>query len=171
MMKKGTAYRLTGLSGAGKTTIGTMLFDYMKKKQDNVVLLDGDALRAISENTDYSLEGRARQGRIARNLVKFLTDQGIDVIWCVIGMLEEERRLNRDLIDNYKEIYIKVSIEELIRRDSKGLYKAALEGKKENVYGINMKTEYPENPELVIENEGDLKPEDAVEIIKEKFAL
>jgi adenylylsulfate kinase-like enzyme len=115
--------------------------------------------------------GRKRQGEVVRNMAKFLTDQNIDVIMCNIGMVEEERRLNRALLDKYFEIYLEVSMEELIRRDAKGLYKAALEGKEKNVYGVDILTEYPENPDLKIVNEGENTPKDALNAIIEKFHL
>ena len=57
-MKKGTLYWVTGLSGAGKTTVGTMLYEYIRARKDAVVLLDGDMLRAVAENHNYTDGGR-----------------------------------------------------------------------------------------------------------------
>ena len=78
-MEKGTFYWISGLSGAGKTTIGTMFYNYLKEKKDNVVLIDGDVLREITGDQDFSEEGR--DNRVMRNarLFQLLTDQGIDV--------------------------------------------------------------------------------------------
>lgn len=171
MYEKGTIYWLTGLSGAGKTTVGTMLFHYMKEKKDNVVLIDGDAMRKVTGNFDYSLEGRMKQGEIVQRLLMFLAEQGIDVICCVIGMSDKERQWNRENFSKYIEIYLEVSMEELIKRDSKGIYGEALEGKRKDVYGMDLKTEYPKNPDLLIKNEGQNSAEDAFDLIIKTFNL
>ena len=60
MSKSGRLYWITGLSGAGKTTISTLLYDYLKKKQDNIFLIDGDKIREVYQNTDYTEEGRKK---------------------------------------------------------------------------------------------------------------
>ena len=54
MSKKGCLYWITGLSGAGKTTISTLLYNYLKTKQDNIILIDGDKIREVYQNTDYT---------------------------------------------------------------------------------------------------------------------
>lgn len=64
-----------------------------------------------------------------------------------------------------------MSLKELIKRDSKGLYKEALEGKRDNVLGINQKAEMPKEADLIINNEGSIRPEDALKMIIEKFDL
>ena len=168
-MKKGTLYYITGLSGAGKTTIGTMLFDYLREKKDNVVFLDGDILREVYANTDYSPEGREKIAYQNLRLCRMLVNQGIDVVGCFIGMYDRYRNWSRENIDNYIEIYLKVGMDELIRRDAKGLYKKALAGEIKNVYGIDMSYEEPKYPDIVIYNEGKLSAEDAVRMITEQF--
>ena len=62
-MSKGNLYWITGLSGAGKTTIGTLLYEYLKSKKDNVVFIDGDKTREVFQNKDYSEDGRRKQDR------------------------------------------------------------------------------------------------------------
>ena len=59
-MKKGRLFWITGLSGAGKTTIGTLIYTYLKKKESNVVFIDGDMIREVYKNTDYSEDGRRK---------------------------------------------------------------------------------------------------------------
>lgn len=95
-------------------------------------------------------------------LFRLLTDQGIDVVSCVIGMREKYRTWNRENIENYREIYLKVSIEELIQRDTKGLYRQALNQETKDVYGIDLLFEEPEKPDVVVENEGQIRPKDAL---------
>lgn len=164
-MEKGTLYWITGLSGAGKTTIGTLLYHYIKAKKNNVVMLDGDILRELYQNKDYSPEGREKISYMNGRLFKLLTDQGIDVIACVIGMKHAYRQWNRDHIEKYVEVYLDVPIEVLIRRDSKGLYGKALRKEIDNVYGIDLPYEEPENPEIRIVNDSTNTPEEVCDKI------
>lgn len=169
--KKGRLFWITGLSGAGKTTVGTKLYDYLKQKDNGVILFDGDELRAVYQSTDYSDEGRKRIGQTTNRLCKLLTDQGLDVICCMVGMNEENRSWNRNNIDNYYEVYLKVDIDELIRRDQRGLYSKALKGEVNNLPGINMDFDEPKNADLVINNYGSSAPDDALRMIIEAFDL
>lgn len=159
---------MTGLSGAGKTTISTLLYRYLREKKDNVVLIDGDAIREVYQNKDYSEEGREKISYINMRLCKMLTDQGIDVIIAVIGMRDAYRKWNRENIANYFEIYLEVPMEILLARDSKGLYSRALRGEVINVYGIDMPYEEPKHPDIKIRNDSSESPEDVCRIIIEK---
>lgn len=168
---KGTLYWITGLAGAGKTTIGKLLYSYLKSKKDNVVILDGDKIREIRDCQDYSLEMRKKTTFLDSLLYKELTDQGIDVIACTISMFDDCRKWNRDNIENYKEIYLKVPIDELIIRDQKQLYSRALRNEIENVMGINQTYEEPKTPDLIIENYGENNEKKTVQEIINKFNL
>lgn len=163
----GTTYWITGLSGAGKTTIGKKLYEYMIKN-NNVVLLDGDMLREVYQDYCYDEDGRINLTYRNGRLCKLLNEQGINVIICCIAMYDECRYWNRQNIKNYKEIFLNVPIEELIRRDQKNLYTRALNNEVCNVMGINMEYEAPKNPDLEINNLGDNTPDITVtKIIKE----
>lgn len=171
MKETGTLYWVTGLSGAGKTTVGTLLYNHLKQKKNSVVLLDGDMLRTISDNHDYTDEGRDRMAYQNMRLFRLLTEQGIDVVSCVIGMKEKYRLWNRANVPNYKEIYLKVSIEELIQRDSKGLYRRVLNQETKDVYGIDLQYEEPKHPDVIVNNEGAIQPEDALTTIISALGL
>lgn len=170
-MEKGNLYWVTGLSGAGKTTISTLLYEYLRKKKNNVVLIDGDKIREVYQNTDYTEEGREKLAYTNMRLAKMLTEQGLDVILAVIGMRDAYRDWNRKNIDNYYEIYLEVPIEELIRRDSKGIYSGALNGTIKNVYGIDMKYEEPKTPDVHIFNDSRETPEEVCERIIQLLSL
>ena len=93
MDNKGTVYFFTGLSGAGKTTIGGLFYQRLKKTKPNAVYLDGDEMRpAFGEDIGYTHEDRLRwAGRIFR-VCQLLSNQGIDVICCSIAMFASVRQ-------------------------------------------------------------------------------
>lgn len=158
-MYKGFVYWITGLSGAGKTTIGKLLYEKLKEGKDNVVFLDGDILREIfGGDLGYSVEDRKKSAMRNSRICKELSEQGIDVVCATISMFKECRDWNRKNIENYKEIYIKVPIEKLIERNQKGLYSMALKGEIKNVMGVDMDFEEPQNPDIVILNDDSLEP-------------
>ena len=165
----GMVYWITGLSGAGKTTLGQLLYHSQKAEGENVVILDGDELREIINNKDYSYEGRKQVATQYSRMCKMLSDQGIDVIICTISMFDEVRDWNRKNIENYCEIYIEVPIEELIRRDQKQLYSRALKKEVKNVMGIDADFEEPKNPDVIIRNDGKLEIEDVYNNLKEEI--
>ena len=170
-MKKGNVYWVTGLSGAGKTTIGNLLYNRIKEKKDNVVWLDGDVLREVYHTKDYSDEGRFNLAMQHGRLCKMLSDQGIDVVICVIAMYEKCRQWNRENIKNYYEIYLRVSMEELIRRDQKLLYSKVLKKEITNVMGMDIPFEEPKKPSVIIDNNGLETPEQILEKILEKIGI
>lgn len=157
MNEKGTVYFFTGLAGAGKTTIGGLFYRRLKAKRNDIILLDGDQLRRLSFNkqSGYSTEERRNGAFYNFEMCKMLSDQGIDVVLCSISMYNDCRAWAREHIENYKEIYIKVTRETLYRRDQKGLYSSGMK----NVVGVDLLCEEPECPDIVIENDGQETPE------------
>lgn len=141
---------MTGLSGAGKTTLGNKLYYQMKQQEIGVVLLDGDILKRIISQDGYTREDRLERGYRYSALCKLLTDQGVNVIICTIAMFDEIRQWNRENIDKYIEIFLDVELEVLKERNRKGLYSQ----KDGNVAGIDVTVEYPKNPDIVIKNNG-----------------
>ena len=163
-------YWITGLSGAGKTTIGQAWYSYLKETMSNVVFLDGDTLRQVfGDDLGYTKEDRKKSAMRNARICKLLSEQGIDVVCCTISMFDEVRQWNRDHINNYKEIYVKVQLETLHKRDQKNLYTKAGLGTEENLAGITWEVEEPKNPDLILYNDGEKTPEEQVEILKQWF--
>lgn len=154
-MKKGTVYFFTGLAGAGKTTIGGLFYRRMREQKDSVFLADGDQTRNIFGRSGYSTEARKDAARRGFRLWKEMAEQGIDVVVCSMAMYDEIRAWNRKNIENYKEIYIKVTRETLYRRDQKHLYSS---GRKE-VVGVDLPYDEPKNADVIIQNDGQETPE------------
>ena len=159
MSEKGTVYFFTGLAGAGKTTIGGLFYRRLREKKTNAFLADGDQVRNIFGRSGYSTEARKDAARRGFRLWRELAEQGIDVVVCSIAMYHEIQSWNRENIENYKEIYIKVSRETLYRRDQKGLYTT---GRKE-VVGVDLPYDEPQNADAVVQNDGEKSPEEIVD--------
>lgn len=152
----GTVFWITGLSGAGKTTVGKALYEKIKDQKDNVVLLDGDALRnTIAADLGYTKAERHESAERNVRLCKLLGDQGIDVVCCTICMFEDIRQWSRENNEKYVEVYLKVPMEVLKGRNQKNLYVEA----QDNLVGLGIGMEEPEHPDLVITNNGDQSPE------------
>ena len=142
-----------GVSRAGKTTLSRQLYDKLKPSTPNLVLLDGDAIRAVfQDDTDHSVPGRAENARRISQLTKLLSDQGIHVIAAVLSILPEWQRCNRKNITDYCQIYVRASMDALMARDTNGLYRGAREGRIENVVGMDIPFPEPVESDLVIEN-------------------
>ena len=166
MSEKGTVYFFTGLAGAGKTTLGRLFYERLAARKDNVVLKDGDALRIRPEaEVDYSTEARMARAKARFAQYKEMAEQGTDVVFCSIAMYDEIRQWNRENIENYKEVYIKVPMELLYQRDQKGLYSSG----RKNVVGVDLPWDEPKNADIIIENNGDETPEEIVRRIEQAF--
>jgi cytidine diphosphoramidate kinase len=133
---------LIGMSGSGKTTLATALYRQLKPRLPNLVLLDGDTIREVLGQEGHALEGRARQAERLSRLTKFLTDQNLHVIAAVLSIFPDWQHWNRKNIPGYFQIYLQTPLIILEKRDSKGLYRAAREGREQNVVGIDI--EFPE---------------------------
>ena len=161
-MKVPQVYWLTGLSGAGKTTIGKLWYEKLRSSGETVVFLDGDELReAIGEDLGYTEADRRKSAMRNARLCALLARQGLTVICCTISMFDSVRDWNREHIPGYFEAYIKVSMDTLHRRDQKGLYSTG----KQNVAGVHFQVEEPKSPDLVLENDGQRTPEEQVQIL------
>lgn len=160
-MNQGKVYWITGLAGAGKTTIGNALYVKLREITDSVVILDGDILKQmVGTLVGYSYEERKQRAKSYSNFCRVLAEQGINVIICTIAMFDSVREWNRNNIENYYEIFIDVPMEILKERNKKALYSDS-----SNVVGIDVPVELPKNPDICITNDGSISVEDIVKEI------
>lgn len=151
-LKKGVTIWLTGLSGAGKTTISHLLEEQLKKLKLKVEVLDGDAIRKLlSDNLGFSREDRQKHIARVAYICKLLTRNDVTVIASLISPYRETRDCCRKEIGSFVEVYVKCPLEECIRRDVKGLYHKAINGHIQGFTGISDPYEEPENPEVVVD--------------------
>lgn len=152
---------ITGLSGSGKTTIGREVYQLIREKKKNVVFLDGDQLRDVfGQDLGYSKQDRLQCAKRYSRICQLLVSQDIDVVICTISMFNEIREWNRENIIGYYEIFIKVPIEILQKRDQKGLYSGFKSGTSMDVVGLDLQLQFPTNPDMIINNTGDVEPKD-----------
>ena len=166
MDSAGKLFWITGLSGAGKSTIGRALYAELKRNKSNVVYLDGDSLRGIfGNNFGHNLNDRRKLALCYSNLCKMLTDQGIDVVCATMSLFKEVHEFNRATISRYIEVFVECDMQELIRRDQKGIYSKALRGEQKDVIGVDLPYDHPENCDLVINNTDKTNIDSKVELI------
>ena len=144
---------LTGLSGAGKTTIAHALDQYLFKIGCSSFVLDGDNVRhGLCSDLNFSVEDRVENIRRAGEAAKLFLEAGTIVIAAFISPFNNDREWVRSIVPkgDFFEIYCECSVEECEKRDVKGLYKLARVGEIRNFTGISSPYEPPLNPDLVI---------------------
>ena len=151
--QRGISLWLTGLSGAGKTSIG----NYLEKKlfQNAIItaFLDGDNIRTgINNNLTFSEKDRIENIRRIAEVSKLFNSSAVVTINCFVSPFKSSRELAKKIIgkENFFEIFIDTPISECERRDVKGLYKKARAGEIKNFTGISSPFEPPLNPALTI---------------------
>jgi len=147
---------LTGLSGAGKTTVATGINLHLRELGGRPILLDGDILRKLLKNTAPDSETHDRAARIKlalayAHLCKILSLQGFTVIIATISMFQEVYLWNHAHLQNYFQIYLKVPLKELRRRDPKKIYQRYDAGELENVAGLDLYVDEPLNPHVTLD--------------------
>lgn len=144
---------ITGLSGSGKSTIGKEVYEELKKLNNSTVLLDGDSFRDILGNDlGHTPKDRFENAKRISKMCSFLVNQNITVVCATMSLYKEIHELNKKTIKNYYEIFIECDMEELIKRDQKGLYSSAIKGDIKNVVGVDLSYDKPKNCKLIIDN-------------------
>ena len=153
-MDKGFVVWITGLPSSGKTTIARLLGEALVSRGRRVEVLDGDEVRReLSPDLGFSRGERELHVRRVAYIGKLLSRNGVAVVVALISPYKASRRIARELIGDFVEVYTRCSLEVCIRRDSKGLYSRALRGEIQGLTGIQDPYEEPENAEITLDTE------------------
>jgi cytidine diphosphoramidate kinase len=147
---------ITGLSGAGKSTIARQLVDRLKADGEPPILLDGDEVRTVVADPQVAHDRASRLTNAMRicRLTKLIADQGFTVVVATMSLFKEVHAWNRQNLPGYFEVYVRVSFPVLEQRDARNLYSRARQGLAQDVVGIHVEFDAPQNPELILDNEG-----------------
>ena len=171
-LARGFTLWLTGLSGAGKSTLATALGRELARHGIPVETLDGDEVRQnLSKGLGFSREDRDTNIRRIGYVAKLLTRNDVVVISAAISPYRAVRDEVRREIGAFVEVHVKASLEECVRRDTKGLYARALAGEIAQFTGVSDPYEEPLAPELVIDTERDDVATSAVRVIDRLLEL
>src|SRR5579863_4325959 len=169
-LNQGFTVWLTGLSGAGKSTIAERLAPELSARGCSVEVLDGDEVRThLSKGLGFSREDRdINIGRISF-VASLLVRHGAAVITAAISPYADARADARQRIgsDQFVEVYVRCSLNELTRRDVKGLYAKAIGGELQHFTGGADPYEAPENPDVVVDSEVEAVEESVSKILAE----
>ena len=163
-MNAGLTVWLTGLSGAGKSTIATAVAEELRGRGAAVEVLDGDVIRTnLSKGLGFSKEDRDTNIRRIGFVAELLTRNGVVVLVAAISPYRAVRDEVRDRIGNFLEVYVHCPVDVLTERDTKGLYRRALSGEIAHFTGVSDPYEAPEAADVVVES--------GVETVEESVAL
>jgi len=149
LKQKGVTVWLTGLSGAGKTTITEALEKELRARGCQLEVLDGDIVRTnLTKGLGFSKEDRDTNVRRIGFVANLLTRNGVIVLVSAISPYRNIREEVREKIGNFVEVYVSAPVEVCESRDVKGLYKRARAGEIKQFTGIDDPYEPPLNPEV-----------------------
>lgn len=142
---------LTGLSGAGKTTIAKALQQKLKAVSITPVLLDGDEIRQAIKQNGFDEDSRKKHNLNVGYIASLFEQQGNIVIVSLISPYDDIRDEIRLMCNRFFEVYVSTNLEVCIQRDPKGLYKKAANGEIKEFTGISAPYYPPKNPEIIID--------------------
>ena len=157
----------TGLSGSGKSTIANILDKKLYNSGVRSYILDGDNLRlGLNKDLGFNEKDRIENIRRVSEVAELMMDSGIYVLCCFISpfLQERENLKNKFRSEDFIEIYVKTSLKEAKKRDTKGLYLRAEKGLIPNFTGINSPYEEPINPDIILDTTKKT-PEESADIL------
>jgi adenylyl-sulfate kinase len=152
-MDQGFTLWFTGLSGAGKSTLANLLAKELRERGHRVEILDGDEVRTnLSKGLGFSKEDRDINIRRIGYVCNLLARNGVIAISAAISPYRDVRDEVRGLHQRFFEVFVRCTIDKLVERDVKGLYKKALAGEIKSFTGVSDPYEEPLKPELVVDS-------------------
>lgn len=165
-MLQGATIWMTGLSGAGKSTISAALERELRARERLVEVLDGDVVRTnLSKGLGFGREDRDTNILRIGWVCEVLTRNGVIAIAAAISPYRDTRDQVRTRISNFAEVFVHCSLEGCIERDVKGLYRQALAGEIKEFTGVSDPYEAPLAPEVVVHTERETVEESVARII------
>jgi adenylylsulfate kinase len=168
-MKKHQGFTVwfTGLPCCGKTTIANRVADLLLQKGYAVERLDGDIVRqGLTTDLGFSKKDRDENIRRVTFVAKMLTRNNIIVLASFVSPYREQRRNARTIIERFVEIYVRCPLQICKKRDVKGMYTMALEGKIQHFTGVDDPYEEPEHPECIIDSDKESVEESVAKVIE-----
>ena len=162
---KGIVFWVTGLSNSGKTTIAKKITPEINKMFGPTIFISGDDLRKFFNIKGYTREERLKIGFYYSNFLKFVSNQGINVVFAVIGLFNQVRNYNKKNLKNYIEIYIRADIKDLIKFSKKKHYK----NNNKFIWGVDLKPELPKESDIIINNNFKKSSNDLAKIILKRL--
>jgi bifunctional enzyme CysN/CysC len=165
---KGAVIWLTGLSGAGKSSIAAELERELFAMGLHTYVLDGDNVRhGLSANLGFSPEDRTENIRRVSEVARLFADAGVLVVTAFISPYRDDRRLVRELLaeGDFIEVFVNAPLDVCEQRDPKGLYKKARAGEIQNFTGVSAPYEPPEDPDIVVHTDRQTVNESVAQII------
>ena len=164
--QEGFVVWMTGLSGAGKTTIAHVLVDELKARGLKVERLDGDVVRqSLTRGLGFSKEDRDKNIERVMFVAKLLSRNGVACVCSFISPYQAVRDQVRVETTNFVEVFIDAPLEVVIERDVKGMYQKAIAGEIENFTGISDPFETPANPDVHVRTDRQTVQESADTIL------
>lgn len=158
---------LTGLSGAGKTTIALGLEQQLRERGVRIERLDGDVVReGLTRDLGFSKEDRDKNIERVTFVAKLLSRNGVSVIASFISPYRAARQIAREQTTNFIEVFVSAPLEVCAARDVKGLYAKALAGELKNFTGVDDPYETPESPEITVHTDRETVEQSVASIIR-----
>jgi adenylylsulfate kinase len=161
-----------GLPCSGKTTLAKRLKGHLEDKNRRVIHLDGDVLRkGLNQDLGFSDKDRKENLRRTAYLAKYFNEQGNTVLASFVTPTKAMRKMVKKIIPNITFIYVKASVKECAKRDVKGMYKLAQEGKIQKFTGISSPFEEAKEADVTVNTEKETIDQSIKKIIKQAKAI
>jgi len=165
--QQGFTVWFTGLPCCGKTTVADQVAVVLREKGYCVERLDGDIVRqGLTNDLGFTKKDRDENIRRVAFVAKMLSRNNVIVLATFVSPYREERRNARKEIGRFVEVYVRCPIEICMKRDVKGLYQKAREGRIKHFTGVDDPYEEPEHPELILDTDKETVEDSVKKVLK-----